>query len=76
MYSSMNNAISAVNENADAFLVKPADCEALLKTIEHLLKKREAEASFSEQKMASFLETRAKEIIESKKEEQTPSLKR
>jgi DNA-binding NtrC family response regulator len=75
-YPSMNNAISAVNENADAFIVKPADCKALLETIEHLLKKRETEALFSEQKMASFLETRAKEIIESKKEEQTPSLKR
>jgi ActR/RegA family two-component response regulator len=65
-YPSMNNAIAAVNEEADAFLTKPADPDLLLGTIEKLLKKREEEVKFNEEKMASFLETRVKEILQKK----------
>jgi DNA-binding NtrC family response regulator len=32
-YSTMQNAISALNKNADAYLVKPMDIEKLLKVV-------------------------------------------
>jgi DNA-binding NtrC family response regulator len=57
-YPSMNNAICAVNEEADAFLTKPADVDLLLATIQKLLNKRAEEEEFSEEKVASFIETR------------------
>jgi DNA-binding NtrC family response regulator len=66
-YPSMNNAITAVNEEADAFLTKPTDLDLLFETIKKLIKKREDEIQFNEEKMASFLETKVKEAIENQK---------
>jgi DNA-binding response OmpR family regulator len=37
-YPSMNNAIEAVNKQADAFLLKPVNFKVLLEKIEELLK--------------------------------------
>jgi DNA-binding NtrC family response regulator len=61
-YPSMQNAISSVNEGADAYLVKPVDAEILLETIRKHLQKRQEEVRYNEQKMADFLTTRAKEL--------------
>ncbi len=61
-YPSMQNAISAVNKNADAYLLKPVDVEKLLQMIKEQLYSQEAELKFSEQKVADFIETRVKEI--------------
>jgi len=61
-YPSMQNAISAVNKNADAYLLKPVDVEKLLQMIKEQLYAQEAELKFSEQKVADFIETRVKEI--------------
>jgi DNA-binding NtrC family response regulator len=62
-YPSTQNAIEALNKNADAYLIKPGDIEKLLKTIEEQLKLQEEERNFSEQKVAEFIESRVKEII-------------
>jgi DNA-binding NtrC family response regulator len=62
-YPSTQNAIEALNKNADASLIKPVDIEKLLKTIEEQLKLQEDERNFSEQKVAEFIESRVKEII-------------
>jgi DNA-binding NtrC family response regulator len=62
-YPSTQNAIEALNKNADAYLIKPVDIEKLLKTIEEQLKLQEDERNFSEQKVAEFIESRVKEII-------------
>jgi DNA-binding NtrC family response regulator len=62
-YPSTQNAIEALNKNADAYLIKPVDIEKLLKTIEEQLKLQEEERNFSEQKVAEFIESRVKEII-------------
>jgi DNA-binding NtrC family response regulator len=62
-YPSTQNAIEALNKNADAYLIKPVDIEKLLKTIEEQLKLQEEEKNFSEQKVAEFIESRVKEII-------------
>lgn len=61
-YPSMQNAISAVNKNADAYLVKPVDVEKLLETVKEQLRLQEEEKKFSEQKVAEFIESRFKEI--------------
>ena len=61
-YPSMQNAIKAVNKNADAYFVKPVDVEKLLIVVKEQLQMQEAEKNFSEQKVAKFIESRIKEI--------------
>ena len=61
-YPSMQNAITALNKNADAYLVKPVNVEKLLDTVREQLRLQEEEKNFSEEKVAEFIETRVKEI--------------
>jgi DNA-binding NtrC family response regulator len=61
-YPSMQNAISALNKNADAYLVKPIEVENLLQTVRNQLKLQEDEREFSEQRVAEFIESRVKEL--------------
>jgi len=61
-YPSTQNAISALNKNADAYLLKPVDVEKLLNTVKEQLEAQENERKFSEQKVAEFIESRVKEI--------------
>jgi DNA-binding NtrC family response regulator len=61
-YPSMQNAISALNKNADAYLLKPVDVEKLLMTVKKQLQAQEAEQQFSEQRVAEFIESRVKEL--------------
>jgi DNA-binding NtrC family response regulator len=63
-YPSLQNAIEAVNKQADAYIVKPIDVEKLLCTIREQLKLHENEKKYSELKVAEFIETRVKEIAE------------
>ena len=62
-YPSVQNAIGALNKNADAYLVKPMDVEKLLDTVVEQLRQQEEERKFSEEKVAEFIESRVKEII-------------
>ncbi|MCW3999919.1 MAG: response regulator [Candidatus Bathyarchaeota archaeon] len=61
-YPSMQNAIAALNKNADAYLLKPVDVEKLLNTVKQQLFAQENERKFSEQKVAEFIESRVKEL--------------
>ena len=61
-YPTLQNAVAAVNRNADAYIMKPFDVEKILKTIEIQLKKQNEEKAFSEEKIAEFIETRVREI--------------
>ena len=61
-YPSMQNAIGALNKNADAYLLKPVDIEKLLNTVREQLQAQENERKFSEQKVAEFIESRVKEL--------------
>ena len=63
-YPSIQNAVTALNANADAYLVKPVDIEKLLKTVKDQLKRQEEEKAFSEMKVAEFIESRVNEISE------------
>ena len=61
-YPSTQNAIAALNKNADAYLVKPVNVEKLLNTVKEQLQSQESEREFSELKVAEFIETRVKEL--------------
>ena len=61
-YPSMQNAISALNKNADAYLLKPVDVEKLLATVKQQITDQENERKFSEEKVAEFIESRVKEV--------------
>ena len=61
-YPSMQNAIAALNKNADAYLIKPVEIDSLLTTVKNQIMLQEDERAFSEEKVAEFIESRAKEI--------------
>jgi len=61
-YPSTQNAIEALNKNADAYLIKPVDIEKLLGTIKDQLRLQEEEKKFSEEKVAEFIESRVKDL--------------
>jgi DNA-binding response OmpR family regulator len=61
-YPSMQNAIAALNKNADAYLLKPLDNEKLLNLVKEQLNAQVNELKFSEQKVAEFIESRVKEM--------------
>jgi two-component system response regulator HydG len=61
-YPSMQNAIAALNKNADAYLIKPVNVEKLLSMMKEQLQLQESERKFSETKVAEFIETRVREL--------------
>jgi len=61
-YPSMQNAIAALNKNADAYLLKPLDNEKLLNLVKEQLDSQINELKFSERKVAEFIESRVKEM--------------
>jgi ActR/RegA family two-component response regulator len=61
-YPTLQNAVSAVNKGADAYVMKPCEVEKILQTIREQLKKQEEEKSFSEEKVVEFIETRIKAL--------------
>jgi two-component system NtrC family response regulator len=60
-YPTLQNAIEAVNRRADAYIMKPFDMEKVLTTIKEQLKKQEEEKTYSQEKVAEFIEARVKE---------------
>lgn len=59
-YASLQNAIEAVNRNADAYVLKPFDVDKFLQTIREQLKKQGEAKKYSEEKVAEFVEVRAR----------------
>ena len=66
-FPSMDNAIDAVNNFSDAFLVKPVRFKTLLEKIKQLLRKQENEKEYAEGKITNFLETRVKMLKQNQK---------
>lgn len=60
-YPSLQNAIQAVNKGADGYIIKPVNIDKLLSTVEEHLKKQQDAMRYSEQKVAEYIETRARE---------------
>ena len=61
-YPSLQNAIDAVNRSADAYVLKPFDMAKVLETIREQLNKQQEEKSYSQDKVADYIETRVKEL--------------
>jgi ActR/RegA family two-component response regulator len=61
-YPSLQNAMEAVNKNADAYLLKPVNMDKVLSTIGEHLKRQQEEKKYSQDKIAEFIETRVKEL--------------
>ena len=61
-YPTLLNAIDAVNNNADVYLIKPVAFEIVVEKVKEQLKKYQEEKNYSQQKVMQFIETRLKEI--------------
>jgi DNA-binding NtrC family response regulator len=63
-YPSLQNAVEALNKDADAYIMKPFDIEKALRTIKEQLRKQQEEMKYGQEKIAEFIETRVKELEE------------
>ena len=63
-YPSFQNAVDSVNNDADAYLMKPVDVEKLLNMVRAQLKMQAEDKRYSEVRVTEFIETRCKEIAE------------
>jgi DNA-binding NtrC family response regulator len=61
-YPTIQNAVMAINKKADAYLLKPVDIEKLLQIVKEQLRAQEEERSFSEEKVAEFIEARVRDL--------------
>lgn len=65
-YPALQNAIDAVNKGADAYVLKPPKMPEVLSMLKERLQKQQEEKRISEEKVANFIQKRAKEISEGK----------
>jgi DNA-binding NtrC family response regulator len=63
-YPNLQNAVEALNYNADAYLIKPVNCEKLLKVIEEKLEKQREEEAITAEKIAAFVKTRTQKLLQ------------
>ncbi len=70
-YPTLQNAVEAVNKGADAYVMKPFEMETVLRTIEEELGKQQKEQKFNQDKVASFIETRVRELEDEERLTQT-----
>jgi len=61
-YASLENAVKALNLGADAYIMKPVDPENLLKVINEKLKEQREAEKMSQEKVAKWIETRARQL--------------
>ncbi|MFW6117276.1 MAG: response regulator [Thermoproteota archaeon] len=67
-YPSLENAVEAVNQGADGYVMKPVDPPSLLQKIREQLQRQREAQKYSEDKVADYIESRVKEL---KKKKQT-----
>ena len=61
-HPSTENAVKALNLEADAYITKPVKPEELLKTVERKLKEQDEADQVTEEKVAKWIETRAQKL--------------
>lgn len=61
-YPSLQNAVEALNKGADAYIIKPLDIDQALSVIEDLLQKQAESLTMTQEKIAEYIETRAKQL--------------
>jgi DNA-binding NtrC family response regulator len=60
-YPTMQNAVTALNSKADAYLIKPVDIIKLLGIIQEQIQLQNEEMEFSQQKVSDYIESRVRE---------------
>jgi DNA-binding NtrC family response regulator len=61
-YPALNNAVKAINEGVDYYLIKPVEPIELLRVIKEQLDKQRREKEYGQQKLAQFVENRLNEL--------------
>jgi DNA-binding NtrC family response regulator len=61
-YPSLENAVEALNQGADAYIIKPVKPDKLLELIEEKLKKQSQSEKMTENKVVDWIKTRARKI--------------
>ena len=61
-YPSLQNAVEALNQGADAYIVKPLNIDSALLVIEKLLTRQRESLKMTQDKIVEYIETRAKEL--------------
>ena len=61
-FPSIQNAIQAVNNNADGYVLKPFEIDKILEIIKQQLKKQQEEKEYNQEKVTEFIETRVREL--------------
>jgi YesN/AraC family two-component response regulator len=61
-YPTLENAMTAVNKGADAYILKPFKVEEVLRKIKEELEEQEKEREYDQKRVAEFIETRVKEL--------------
>jgi DNA-binding NtrC family response regulator len=61
-YPSIQNAVEALNNGADAYIIKPLDIDKALSIIENLLEKQRESLNMTQEKISEYIETRAKQL--------------
>lgn len=63
-YPSLENAVEALNQGADAYVIKPVNPEGLLKVIKEKLEKQSKAENMTEDKVTEWIKTRALKLDE------------
>ncbi|MEM3770169.1 MAG: response regulator [Candidatus Bathyarchaeia archaeon] len=63
-YPNLQNAVEALNYNADAYLIKPVNYEKLLQVIREKLEKQREEEMLTTEKIAAFVKTRTQKLLQ------------
>jgi len=63
-YPSLENAVEALNQGADAYIIKPVRPEKLLALIEEKLEKQRQAEKVTEEKVTEWIKTRARKLEE------------
>ncbi|MGD0979324.1 MAG: response regulator [Candidatus Bathyarchaeia archaeon] len=61
-FPSIQNAIEAVNNKADGYMLKPFEIEKILETIKNQLEKQREEKEYTQNRVTQFIETRVREL--------------
>lgn len=61
-FPALENAVRAINNGVDAYLIKPVDAKELIRVIKEQLEKQKLEAEYTQEKVAQFVETRFKAL--------------
>lgn len=61
-FPALQNAIDAVNQGGDGYLVKPLNMDELLRTVRQQLEKQREVKEYGQTKVAEYVETRIREM--------------